>query len=99
MIGGYKSGNFENCYADKFASLLGFDGSYINKARSALFASDAKKLTFNLKESRTIEEGDELIIYSTNLTPWDIRNSISDDCKIPFGFNTEVGRLSVAKAT
>lgn len=55
---------------------------------------DAEKLTFNLKEPRSIEEGDEFMIYSTVSAPWNIHDNIIDDCAKPLRLDTAVGKIA-----
>jgi len=58
---------------------------------------DAETLTFNLKEGRTLNTGDEFMIYSDVSAPWNIHDNIIDDCDVSIDLDTEVGRTAAVR--
>jgi len=56
---------------------------------------DGETLIFTLKEGRTLNTGDEFMIYSTKSAPWNIHDNMIDDCEVPVDLNTEVGSIAI----
>lgn len=66
-------------------------------SKSEIDFFDAEKLTFNLKEPKTIEVGDEFMIYSDVSAPWNIHDNIIDDCETPLALDTEARKCAILR--